>query len=140
MNNPLDLKRYIKNYFTVWLFRSVVVLIALLFFYTAYTNNFRNDFASASCPEDSFGGCLLLKNEITNNEHFPDEWDGVLLQPGETIGEKPNEDYFQFKSRVWLIILFAFILNHFLYMFKEKKLYPKEDIKELKKKLEELDK
>jgi len=135
MNNPFDLKKQLPNYFSIWVFRFAVISIALLFLFTANSNGWRNEYIYVSCPENAYDGCLIIKNEITNNEKFPEEWDGKFLLAGQTLGEKPNDHYFKFNSRTWLIILIAFLINHALYMFKEKKLYPKKDLKKLWRKL-----
>ncbi|MCP4648880.1 MAG: hypothetical protein GY853_02195 [PVC group bacterium] len=131
MNNPFDLNKYFPNYFNKWVFRYAVLCIILLFIFTADSNNWRNEFIYVTCPEGSHDGCWVLKNQITNNEKFPDRWDGTFLSAGETLGEKPNDHYFKFKLRTWRIILSAFLFNHLLFMLNTKKLYPKKDLKKV---------
>jgi len=124
MNNPFDLKEVLPDYFNKWVFRYAVLCVIILFVFTADSNNWRNEFVYVTCPANAYDGCLIVKDQITNNEHFPNEWDGIFLASGETIGEKPNEHYFSFKSRTWLIVAFAFIINHLLFMLRTKKLLP----------------
>jgi len=135
--SPLSLNKIIPNYFNKWVFRGVLAIILLLFLFTAWSNGWRNNFVYAECPINALNSCELNKELITNNEYFPDEWDGVVLSPGEFIGEKPNKHYFLFKTRVFLLIVLSFIINHGYYWVRTGKFKPEINKKQIKKLLEE---
>ena len=39
----------------------------------------------------------------------------IYLMPGEIIGNKPNDHFFKFKGRVFILVLFGFLINHLFY-------------------------
>ena len=122
--SPFDLNDLVPDYFNKKVFRSIVLIIFFLFLFTAWSNDWKNEFPHVYCPEESYTPCTIERNKITNNKYIPEEWDGVVLAQGEFIGEKPNEHYFLFKKRVWLLIILGFSYNHFLYVLKNKKFFP----------------
>jgi len=138
--SPLDLNQLLPNYFNKKLFRSVVVIIIFLFLFTAWSNGWKNEFPYIECPIEAFDPCVIDRSMITNSEHIPEAWDGIVLTQGEFIGEKPNEHYFLFQTRVWLIIFITFLLNHFNYWLRTGSFKPrinKKNWEKLKKLSEE---
>jgi len=116
MNNPFDLKKIFPDYFFMSVFRLGIVLVILLVLYTGHSNDWRNDFKAYDCPaSDLYNGCFI--------QSF-DEYNGVFVPAGSYVGEKPNEDYFLFNQRLWIIIFGTFLINHLMFIFKNKKIYP----------------
>ena len=129
MSNPFDISKRLPNYINKWVFRYAVLIILFLFIFTANSNDWRNDFVYIECPASSLNGCYVIKDFTDIDSQIPEEWNGAYLYAGQSLGNKPNDHFFKFNERVWIIILLAFILNQVLYSLKEGKMFPKGGIK-----------
>lgn len=117
MNNPFDLTKKYPNYFNKPLFRICLIIILLAFLYVGFSNGWKNDFALITCPETSLNVCFVSSEELELvGLEFPE---GLVLKPGQSVGERPNKAFELFTPFVLIIVAFTFLFNHVLYVMKK---------------------
>lgn len=147
-------------YFDKYIFRSVVLLMILLFCFVLYENQWNWKYnIYVSCPKNSMTYC---ENPFYNITSLPSDYfsglkkDNVLVPyeiysqevfyPGFEFGNKPKWFASHYDSMIWIIILLGFVVNHLVNnkhinsksLYKDvkdafKEVDNKEDDKELKK-------
>ena len=121
MEEELKLSKPKYYYFEKWIFRGVVFGIFLLFLYSLFAVGFTNK-VYAHCPSQ-FAVC---DNPFYNNCDMLTGTDESVLQAkylcnqttlfsGTTIGTPPTWFMKNNLLLVFFIIVFGFVLNHFLY-------------------------
>lgn len=109
-NDKLDLSKKFPGYFDKRLFFVAIGLMVILFFATLFTNGWGGEYLS--CPKDA--------NLCVNTLYSPSCKLGEMcsvqyLQPGETIGKRPNFLAENSGLLLFLILAGTFVVNHLEY-------------------------
>ena len=129
----LDLKKRYPNYFNIWVFRTGISFMVIILICILTLNNF--DLSTkyyVGCPENSFSVCKNpfyecnykihdVINTINCEPYFkfgcPENLCEIeFFEPGEYVGEKPNNTQNNFFLICILIMILSFVINHILYI------------------------
>jgi len=131
LQEKLDVKTWLPDYkFNKWFFRGALIVLVLLAVVAWALLGFGNpakNYVYLSCPDDSWscenpfynlcnvnGSLYYEQNNICQdiNSSF---YEREFLLAGQELGEKPDSLAGFIINNAWLVVLFAFLLNHFLY-------------------------
>jgi len=132
LQNKLDVKTWLPNYkFNKWLFRGAILLIVFLAVIAWALLGFGNPakmYVYHSCPAEHQGICMNPFYDLCNingsmyytqNSICEDlnssYYERQFLNAGESLGEKPSSVPAFIINNAWLVVLFAFIINHLAY-------------------------
>lgn len=144
LQKKLNVKSWLPDYkINKWIFRSALILI-VLFFLVAYASagfpNPNKTYIYVSCDSDSFGACenpfynlcnvngdLYYQYNKVCDDLNSSYYDNKLLSKGQSFGEEPPF-LLTCAFSVWIsLIVFAFVINHFIYNRKYFKNWKKRD-------------
>jgi len=139
LNTALYINNHFPNYINKWVFRIAFLLIFSQFIYIASVLEFdfsphayiecksnqpcQNTFFECQNKTEIFQDFMIVDCEPYNKVNCVDEvCSKPILEPFEILGNKPPKEYDQFKFNVFILIMFAFIINHFIYLIWGKKI------------------
>lgn len=111
LSEPLfDLKKRFPDYFSVWVFRSALLLILLFSVFVSYSNDWRVSWSYAECP---LSYDLVPCTVVFKSNAFSDS-ENIIIPAGQSWGYKPNWVGEHFVSIVFFILGGSFVVNHLL--------------------------
>lgn len=129
MNNPLDLKRYTKDYISMGVFQLGMFCIIILTLWTMNAEGWNfTPVKTYSCPANQYNHSCIIKEGC---EEYG-EYSGIvnctptktiIVNAGETTREKEQSQLAKdFGGITAIILLFSLIINHLIWLYRRNKI------------------
>jgi len=142
-SDKINLRKRFPDYFRAWVFRSAFLIVFVLLLVAVKIDGtsilwgqepWHECPATGSPCENPFWYCMqgpFVSTKIMGQSYdcegvevvcaeHPEFCYGEWLAPGEVRGNKPSEFSQSFTLIMWLILGFAFVVNHILYRWRSK--------------------